>query len=819
MKETLQAGLMGIFLTVVVALAIYQFQPPKPIPLSAPASEFSSARAMKYLKVIAAHPHPIGTPEHAKVREYIVEQLQGLGLEPSVQAANVTRSRSARFARFATVQNVVARIPGTNNSKALLLLSHYDSVPNSPGATDDGAGVVTMLETARALKQAAPLMNDVIFLFTDGEEVGLMGAKAFVEQHPWVADVGLVLNFEGSGSGGPVLMFETSDENGWLIDEFAKAAPYPTANSLSYEIYRRMPNDTDFSIFKQAGIAGLNFAFVDNRFDYHTNSDNVENIEEGSIEHHGSYALSLSRHFGNLDLQNTRAGNSVYFNLIGFSFANYPESWVPPLTYFAIVVFAVTMVLGYRARLLQSLGILKGLLVFAASLTLIPVAINFIFDVLGQVYGGADWWLLYYNFRILLLGFVFLTIAALTVMLDWSRRGMTLRKAVSLIIVLLVLQLFAASVDFRQFAISIVGPVILFFLFRKGTDDWSLTFGHLTGWMILVAAVSWIVPGASYLFLWPFLFSLAPLIVIFRTSRKQDLSITHIVLLGICAVPGVVWFSQIAYTILLAMGVNLSWLPIVFVLMLTGLLLPHLRLMMTKRWHLTGTTASLGGVLILWLVLTAEFDERHRKPNTLFYAHDGNSEESSWVTTDTNPDEWTSQFISSDSSNADVAEILPTASTPMLKTSAPAITIDPPQLEILHESIQATRRQIALLLSSPRGAANMNIFIGPKARVDRATVNGIEVEGRSGTENNSLPSWWRWRYYGVPREGIEITLDLSTLNEFEIKVVDLSPGLPDLDSHARPRHPNMMPAPYTFSDMTIASKTFVIPAKTQPRAN
>ncbi|MCG8605308.1 M20/M25/M40 family metallo-hydrolase [bacterium] len=819
MKEAMQAVLMGLFLTAVAALAIYEFQPPEPVSDSAPASEFSSARAMQHLKVIAAHPHPIGTPEHAKVREYILEQLQGLGLEPSVQTANVTRSRSVRLARFATVQNVVARIPGTNPSKAILLLSHYDTVPNSPGATDDGAGVVAMLETARALLQTAPLKNDVIFLFTDGEEVGLMGAKAFVEQHPWAKDVGLVLNFEGSGSGGPVLMFETSDENGWLIDEFAKAALHPTANSLSYEIYRRMPNDTDLSIFKQAGVAGLNFAFIDDRYDYHTNNDNLENIDEGSIQHHGSYALSLSRHFGNLDLADIRADNAVYFNVLRFRVVSYPESWVPPLTYLAILVFGLTTVLGFRAKRLQCLGILKGLLILVVSLVLIPIAINFIFGILGQTFAGVDWWLLYYNHGMLLLGFVFLAIAALTVLLNWLQHGITIRKAVFLVIVMLLLQLFAASVDLRLFAISIIGPVLLYLVFRKKIGEWSLTFGHLTGWMILVAVVSWVVPGGSYLFMWPFLFSMIPLIVIFSSERKKGLSNTHIILLGICAIPGVFWFSEIAYLIYIAMGINLSWLPIVFVLMLAGLLLPHLQIMMSRRWLLEGTTATLGGGLIMWLVLTAEFDERYRKPNTLFYAYDGNSGESFWVTTDANTDQWTGHYISSDNANANVSEILPTVSAPMLKTPGPVTTIDPPQLEILHESVEDARRKIALRLTSTRGAANMNIFIDPKARIEQATVNEIEVDSRDNIGSRALANWWHWRYYGVPDEGIEITLDLATTDEFKVKVVDLSPGLPNPETPLRPRYQNMMPAPYTFSDMTIASKTFLIPAWSQPEAN
>ena len=104
-----------------------------------------------------------------------------------------------------------------------MLVAHYDSVPGGPGVADDGAGVAAIIETVRALKEMKPLQNDVIILLTDGEENGMLGAKAFVEDHPWVKDVGLVLNFEARGNKGPSFMFETSDNNGWIVKEFVEA--------------------------------------------------------------------------------------------------------------------------------------------------------------------------------------------------------------------------------------------------------------------------------------------------------------------------------------------------------------------------------------------------------------------------------------------------------------------------------------------------------------------------------------------------------------------------------------------------------------------
>ncbi|MCA1593909.1 MAG: M20/M25/M40 family metallo-hydrolase [Acidobacteria bacterium] len=338
------------------------------MPDSAAPTEFSSGRAMKHLRAIAQKPHPTGSQEHERVREYIVAELSAHGLEPSVQEATVVLKDygNGRPVPAGTVRNVVARMKGTDNSTALMLAAHYDSVPTAPGASDDGAGVVTLLETLRALKAGPPLKNDVIFLFTDGEELGLLGAHAFVAEHPWMRDVGLVLNFEARGAGGPSMMFETSEGNGTLIRELARTAPHVVASSLMYAVYKRLPNDTDMTVFKEAGAAGLNFAYADRITSYHTQLDSVSEIDERSLQHHGSYALALSRGFGGLDLRETRAHDSVYFNVLGDFFASYSEAWVVPLTLLVMAVFLGVMFLGWKKKRIT----LKGL---AGGFVLLPI--------------------------------------------------------------------------------------------------------------------------------------------------------------------------------------------------------------------------------------------------------------------------------------------------------------------------------------------------------------------------------------------------------------------------------------------------------------
>ena len=202
-NQPVAAVTAGLFITLVVFLGLYQERPPNAKPENAPPAEFSAGRAMKDLKVIAQRPHPIGSAEEEAIRAYLVNELAMMGSSPEVQRATVVNQQRSTSIAAATVNNIIARLKGTGGTKAVLLVGHYDSVPTSPGASDDGSSVTAILETLRALKASPPLKNDVICLFTDGEEVGLLGAKAFVDESAVAKDVGLVMNFEARGNGGP----------------------------------------------------------------------------------------------------------------------------------------------------------------------------------------------------------------------------------------------------------------------------------------------------------------------------------------------------------------------------------------------------------------------------------------------------------------------------------------------------------------------------------------------------------------------------------------------------------------------------------------
>jgi hypothetical protein len=305
--------LVAAALALWLALALVPHPRPEAAPASASAADFSAQRALDYVRAIAQKPHPVGSTEHDRVRDYIQSELARQGLAPQIEKGLSEYSRG-RFHSSATVENIVARLPGTANTQPVMLAAHYDSATLGPGASDDGHGVAVLLETLRALRAGPPLRDDVIFLVTDGEERGLLGASLFMREHPWRSQPGIVLNFEARGAGGSATMFETSAGNAWLLQGLAAAVPQADATSVAYEIYRRMPNDTDLTVFKAGGLAGMNFAFIEHPEYYHTAQDTVERLDPVSLQEQGRYALFLTRWFGSRDLSRHPAGDAVYFS-------------------------------------------------------------------------------------------------------------------------------------------------------------------------------------------------------------------------------------------------------------------------------------------------------------------------------------------------------------------------------------------------------------------------------------------------------------------------------------------------------------------------
>ncbi len=261
--------------------------PRRVILASAPLEVFSGERAMAHLPVIASAPHPQGSPAQARLRDYLVAQLTDVGLEVQVQ-----RTRG--------LENVVARLRGSDSTGAIVVLAHYDTVSDSPGAGDNGSAVAALLEIMRALAAGPTPRNDVIALFDDGEEDPdiFAGTRAFVREHPWMADVRVAISID-TAVAGPISTNEVGpDNNGWLVHALARAYTGGTWTSFSGGgLYNSTP-------FRQAGIPVLaledNYPFRQK----HTAEDLPEIINAASVQQMGEQTLAIARELGGLDLVN-----------------------------------------------------------------------------------------------------------------------------------------------------------------------------------------------------------------------------------------------------------------------------------------------------------------------------------------------------------------------------------------------------------------------------------------------------------------------------------------------------------------------------------
>ncbi|MDY7086491.1 MAG: M28 family peptidase, partial [Actinomycetota bacterium] len=383
--------LAALIAVVVLALAgvagLEAIRPPSARPASAPAAEFSAGRAFEQVQAIARRPHPVGSPANDEVREHLLTTLRGLGLSPEVQDTvsieGAGLSAGVGGAGLARVRNVVARIPGSGSTGRIFLVAHYDSAQVAPGGNDDAAGTSTILEVARALLAGPRPRNDVVLVLTDGEEACLCGAKAFVDQHPLARDGGVVLNIEARGSSGPAIMFETSAGNGGLVGAYAHAVR-PVGTSFAVEIYRLLPNDTDFTPFRESGFAGMNAAYIDGAAVYHAPTDVPAAMNHDSLQHHGDNTLAVTRELAGRDLatlKDTDGGDATYFPVPGL-LVRYPGSLVWPIAVLALVAVAA---LAWAARRRELITTRRALV--AGALALAPI-------VLAPVLAQALWLLL-----------------------------------------------------------------------------------------------------------------------------------------------------------------------------------------------------------------------------------------------------------------------------------------------------------------------------------------------------------------------------------------------------------------------------------------
>ena len=709
-SQPLRPLLGGWLLLVLITLGgLWLQEPPAPLPATAPMTAFSAERAMAHLRQIARAPHPMGTAEHDRVRDYLATAFRELGLTTRIQKRVAHRSGRRGDLLVATVENVIAERTGSDPTGVLLLTAHYDSHGSGPGAADDGAGVAALLETARALGQTR---NTLRILITDAEEVGLLGAQAYIDEFP-ASSPTLVLNFEARGGGGPVYMFETSDHNRPLIRAFAAATPAPRASSLMYALYKTLPNDTDLTVYKKAGLSGLNFAFVGRWQHYHSMLDTPEGLDQRSLQQEGATALALSRTLLAADLATvtrTDQGDAIYFDLLGRTLVHYPTSWAWPLTLAALLAFGAVLWQARRGprswtAFLTGFGLTVGTLVAGA---LLGAGLGFLVQPFRLAIPNLD----PYGVRWFEAALVFSALALLTLLWGWALRR---------------------------------------------CEGKALSLGALLVWLVALVAATALLPGATYLLLWPLLFALLGL----AWDRPW-----------VGALPLLLLFPPVWHSLALMLGFSL---PLALGLLVAFGLVPLLPLLhqlaAPRLWLTPAVFLSLG--LLCFAVGT-----RQQGPRVSSLAHVENADtgQAQWVSLQP-PDAWTRAYL------GDRPEATRLAGRSAHAAPAPPLHLPATTVTRLGQQLTLTlpERALALVLEAEQ------------------PLTGLLIEGKP------VPLVRRIFWFAPPT-GLTLTLEAPPGSHLSLEVV-----LPGLPSGTTPRPAGLIPAAAgPYSDTRIVRQKIAL---------
>ncbi|HLV13865.1 MAG TPA: M28 family peptidase [Xanthomarina sp.] len=732
--------------------------------LDAPDQNFSTQRALVHLKELSKTPHYVGSPDHERVRNYLVDALEQLGLETQIQTDYVLTD----WGTLTKPKNILARIKGSDNSKALMLLAHYDSKSHaSLGASDAGSGVVTILEGLRAyLHENKTPKNDLIILFSDAEELGLNGASLFVNKHPWAQDVGLVLNFEARGSGGPsYMLMETNGGNQKLISGFKAANPqYPVANSLAYSVYKKLPNDTDLTRFREDGdIEGFNFAFIDDHFDYHTSLDSYERLDRNTLEHQGSYLMPLLHYFADADLTDLKSKqDDIYFNVPLFKLVSYPFSWISPMLVFAWLVFIALVFYGMSKRRLNAKEIGKGTLVFLASL------------IINGGIGYLGWNLL------------------LVIYPEYTE----------------ILHGFTYNGHVYIWVFSLLALGICFWLFHKvykPENTASLLVGPLFVWLLICVFLAFELPGASF-FIIPVLFGLISLFVLVR--QKQP----NLFLMVFLALPLLSIMTPFIQMFPVGLGLKLLMAASVLVSLIFGLCLPIFGFYRHKnRWSYL--LFFITGILFVSAHLQSDFNEERPKPNSLIYYLDTDNNDAVWASYDKLLDPWTKAYLS-DHPDSDHA-ITKTNFGSKYNTGfsfskkAELKSIAPPFVDIKTDTLIGEQRHVSLFISPQRPVNRMDLHTTFKSAFSSFKVNGLDVTEDLNKSVLSHSNQIRlFEYYVVDDKFLELEFSIPKGETIDFTYYEASFDLLSNALFNLPERPkNMIPKPFILNDAVLLKKS------------
>jgi hypothetical protein len=750
---TLLTGL--ILYALILGVTAIRSQPPAALPADAPAAEFSGTRAKQILQQLVGDnvPHPVGSPADAAVRERIVAELNRLGYQPRVE----TGFACDPWGTCAEVKNVVARLEGQEPSPAVMMVSHYDSVPAGPGASDDGAGVAAELEIARALKAAQPLRHPVIFLIDEGEEAGLLGAEAFVASDPWAKDVRAVVNVEARGTTGPSAMFETGSANLWLMKLYARAVPRPSTSSINYTVYKMLPNDTDFTVFKRPGVGfqGFNFAFIGDVAHYHTPLDNFANADPRSIQQQGENAMATLRALANSDLNPGPPSEAVFFDLFGWTTIWWPAGWT---VWFAAIAF-ILLVFEISALLRRGEMRLKAFLLGVVSWPVILIAAGFL--------GGSFYFILRNRGALPLL---------------WVAHSAPMLVAC--------------------WALAFCVTALLALAFWRGAGFAGLWCGTWIWWALVSLILAILSAGVSYVFVLPVLAAaLCGLWAVSGTGAETWKWGAAVIFPGIVAGAvtfTMVWFVYDAMGAIILPGITL------FVALLLTPFVPVMGSSSARvRWSLSilaFAVFAFGGAIALAMpVSSVSWPERMN----LEYYQDGDTGKAHWLATP-NSGELPKSLAAAAAFSKNEETLQPLMSRAFV-ADASNLNLAQPTLTIEKSTPMQEKITYEVKLLSPRGAPEIAIGFPPGSGVESVSMNGHAIVQLGAQVLYYTHDWHVYVCDTVPADGVELQFTLPADKPVSVLLLDKSYGLPSEGAFLERARPNTTTASQD-GDVTIASQ-------------
>lgn len=746
------------------------------LPLASPAAPsgaasdgFAVQRAMTDLAAIATRPHPLGSSAQLSVEQFLVGELRGMGLDPQVQAEQVTLAPDPPHSVWtAPVRNIIARLPGTGSDRAaaVMIAAHYDSVPSGPGAGDNGAGVVAVLETMRMLAAGPPPRHDVVAVFTDGEEHEMLGSAAITNE-PWLRDVRVVLNTEGIGNAGRVTPALTSDRNGWVLRQYLDARGDAVVYTALDAPLNALDQGADLGRYQDVVPAGVEFSIIGGLPAYHAGTDTAAALNRGTLAEYGTVMLDLTRRLANADLRHVNATDLVAFTLTRHLTVAYSSAWSLPLALLTLIAVALAVGVAWRRRAVRLGRVGTGWL----GLGLAGLA--------GLVFGTGAWML------------AKLVDPRLS---DAVNGGSYHRLAVMLAVV----------------AAAVAGMLLVSWPLRRRHSGAELVAGGLIGVALLAVLLAVTLPTAAYVATWPTLAGAAAFTYLTWCPRSV---VTQIAVATAAVVPAILLVAPLAATYFvlaarfeLTMGIVAAPLPLLWLLAGFAVALPLLTLTVRRMTWRPAAVAASAALALVAAGAVIDTTDSHPRPDALVYYLNAATGTARWVAVP-GVDGYTRQVAAtgweSTRFEADPFHRVGDMFGARTATAPIVAGLTAPTARVIGDTTAVAVRVVAIAVQAPPGTYALTTDVRASGGVRAVTVNGTPVTEAT----KGRPSRVRVVAF-APAGPVLITATVAAGQRVELRMTAYRLGLPTnlpLQLHGRSRHQTA--GVYEVPDSTVVTRS------------